>query len=157
MVYLLEPYCSNHLKRAIRTPKLYFCDTGLACYLTRWGTPESLEYGAMSGNMFETFVVNEIMKSFSNEGRDYRFNLFFYRGKDNDVRENEIDLIIEEDGVLYPIEIKKTASPSVSMAKAFRVLDKIEGKKRGQGAIVCLYDRKLKLSEDVVVMPIEYL
>ncbi|HAL18147.1 MAG TPA: AAA family ATPase [Spirochaetaceae bacterium] len=157
LIYILEPYYSNHLKRVIKTPKIYFKDTGLACYLTRWNTPETLMNGAMSGALFETFVINEIMKSFSNEGLEYKFNLFYYRGKDNDVRENEIDLIIEEDGVLYPIEIKKSASPSISMTKAFATLEKIEDKKRGMGAILCLYDKKLYLKDDVVVLPIEYL
>lgn len=150
-------YYSNHLTRAIKTPKIYFKDTGLACYLTRWTTPEALENGAMAGHMFETFVVNEIIKSFTNEGKEYQFNLFYYRGKDNDVKENEIDLIIEENGILYPIEIKKSANPTLSMAKAFKVLDKEIEKKRGQGAIVCLYDKKVLLREDVVVLPIEYI
>ncbi|MBO7085622.1 MAG: ATP-binding protein [Bacilli bacterium] len=157
LIYILEPYYSNHLTRAIKTPKIYFKDTGLACYLTRWTTPEALENGAMAGHMFETFVVNEIIKSFTNEGKEYQFNLFYYRGKDNDVKENEIDLIIEENGILYPIEIKKSANPTLSMAKAFKVLDKEIEKKRGQGAIVCLYDKKILLREDVVVLPIEYI
>ena len=157
LIYILEPYYSNHLTRAIKTPKIYFKDTGLACYLTRWTTPEALENGAMAGHMFETFVVNEIIKSFSNEGKEYQFNLFYYRGKDNDVKENEIDLIIEENGVLHPIEIKKSANPTLSMAKAFKVLDKEIEKKRGQGAIICLYDKKVLLKEDVVVLPIEYI
>lgn len=157
LIYILEPYYSNHLTRAIKTPKIYFKDTGLACYLTRWTTPEALENGAMAGHMFETFVVNEIIKSFTNEGKEYQFNLFYYRGKDNDVKENEIDLIIEENGILYPIEIKKSANPTLSMAKAFKVLDKEIEKKRGQGAIVCLYDKKVLLREDVVVLPIEYI
>ena len=157
LIYILEPYYSNHLTRAIKTPKIYFKDTGLACYLTRWTTPEALENGAMAGHMFETFVVNEIIKSFTNEGKEYQFNLFYYRGKDNDVKENEIDLIIEENGILYPIEIKKTANPTLSMAKTFKVLDKEIEKKRGQGAIICLYDKKILLKDDVVVMPIEYI
>ena len=77
--------------------------------------------------------------------------------KDNDVKENEIDLIIEENGILYPIEIKKSANPTLSMTKAFKVLDKEIEKKRGQGAIVCLYDKKVLFREDVVVLPIEYI
>ena len=157
LIYILEPYYSNHLTRAIKTPKIYFKDTGLACYLTQWTTPEALENGAMAGHMFETFIVNEIIKSFSNEGKEYQFNLFYYRGKDNDVKENEIDLIIEENGVLHPIEIKKSANPSLSMAKVFKVLDKEIEKKRGLGAIICLYDKKIYLKDDVVVMPIEYI
>lgn len=116
IVYLLEPYTSNVLKRAIKSPKLYFRDTGLVCYLTRWLTPETLAYGAMSGPVFETFAVSEILKSFSNEGLDYRHFVSYYRGRDKKKTtedgklqelESEIDLIIEENGVLYPIEIKK--------------------------------------------------
>ena len=157
LIYILEPYYSNHLTRAIKTPKVYFKDTGLACYLTRWITPEALENGAMSGHIFETFVVNEIIKSFTNEGKEYQFNLFYYRGKDNDSQEDEIDLIIEENGFLHPIEIKKTANPTLSMVKAFKVLDKEIEKKRGLGAILCLYDKKVLLKEDVIVIPIEYI
>ena len=157
LIYILEPYYSNHLTRAIKMPKIYFKDTGLACYLTRWNTPETLENGAMAGHMFETFIVNEIIKSYSNEGKEYQFNLFYYRGKDNDTNENEIDLIIEENGIIHPIEIKKTANPTIKMAKTFKVLDKVIDKKMGLGAIVCLYDKKIMLSDDVVVLPIEYI
>lgn len=166
IVYILQPYYSNHLTRAIKTPKLYFKDTGLACYLSRWNNYEALEQSAVAGAMFETFVIAEILKSFSNEGSDYRFNVFYYRGKDKrKIKENntvveeeaEIDLIIEENGVLYPIEIKKSASPNKVMAAAFDVLDKDVEKKRGTGAIVCLYDNKLYLADDLVVLPIEYI
>ena len=116
--------------------------------------------------MFETFVINEIIKSFINEGLEYNFSVFYYRGKDKKrikqngetvETENEIDFIIEENGVLYPIEIKKSAKPMKSMADAFDVLDKDIDKKRGMGAIVCLYDDKLYLKEDLVVLPIEYI
>ena len=116
--------------------------------------------------MFETFIISEILKSFSNEGSDYSFNVFYYRGKDKKrtkengeliKEESEIDLIIEENGVLYPIEIKKSANPNKVMASAFDVLDKDVEKKRGMGAIVCLYDSKLYLADDLVVLPIEYI
>lgn len=158
IVFILEPYFSNHLKRAIKTPKLYFKDTGLACYLTRWNTPEALENGAMAGHIFETFILNEIIKSFSNEGKEYGFNVFYYRGKDNsEDKEYEIDLIIEENGTLYPIEIKKTASPTISMASCFKTLDKEITKKVGTGAIICLSDKKMYLKENLVVLPIEYI
>ena len=125
-----------------------------------------MEQSAVAGNMFETFVISEILKSFSNEGRDYSFNVFYYRGKDKKrvkengetiAEENEIDLIIEENGTLYPIEIKKSANPNKAMASAFDVLDKDVEKKRGTGAIVCLYDSKLYLTDDLVVLPIEYI
>ena len=165
IVYILEPYYSSHLTRAIKTPKIYFRDTGLACYLTRWNSYEALENSAVAGNMFETFVINEIIKSFINEGMEYNFSVFYYRGKDKKrfkedgeviEGENEIDLIIEENGMLYPIEIKKSAKPTKNMASAFDVLDKDIDKHRGLGAIVCLYDDKLYLKEDLVVLPIEY-
>ncbi len=158
IIYILQPYYSNHLTRAIKTPKLYFRDTGLACYLTKWNSAEALEQSAVVGNMFETFVISEILKSFTNEGSDYTFNVFYYRGKDKaGFKENEIDLIIEENGTLYPIEIKKSANPNKSMASAFNVLDKDINKKRGTGAIVCLYDNKLYLDDNLVVLPIEYI
>ena len=161
IVFILQPYYSSHLTRAIKTPKIYFRDTGLACYLTRWNNYEALENSAVAGNMFETFVINEIIKSFINEGLEYNFSVFYYRGKDKNGEtvetENEIDFIIEENGVLYPIEIKKSAKPMKSMADAFDVLDKDIDKKRGMGAIVCLYDDKLYLKEDLVVLPIEYI
>lgn len=157
IIFILQPYYSNHLTRAIKTPKLYFRDTGLVCYLTKWNNAEALEQSAVAGNIFETFVVSEILKSFSNEGSDYSFNVFYYRGKDRSEKENEIDLIIEENGTLYPIEIKKTASPHKGMAAAFKILDKDINKKRGTGVILCLYDNKLYLDDDLIVLPIEYI
>ena len=166
IIFILQPYYSSHLTRAIKTPKLYFRDTGLACYLSKWNNAEALAESAVAGNMFETFVISEILKSFSNEGSDYTFNVFYYRGKDRRrtkengetyEEESEIDLIIEENGTLYPIEIKKSGSLNKSMASAFDVLDKDIDKKRGMGAIVCLYDNKLYLADNLVVLPIEYI
>ncbi len=158
IIYLLQPYSSSHLTRTIKAPKIYFRDTGLACYLSRWLTPDALAVSAVNGNMFETFVVSEILKSYANEGRDYRFNVFYYRGKDkNKTFENEIDLIIEENGTLYPIEIKLTSNPKASMSSANMVLDKVIDKKRGMGAIICLIDAKLYLRENLIALPIEYL
>lgn len=158
IVYLLQPYSASALKRAVKTPKIYFRDTGLACYLTRWLTADTLKCSAVAGNMFETFVVSEILKSYSNEGKDYRFNIFYYRGRDKGASgENEIDLVIEEDGVLYPIEIKMSGNPKASMGATNHVLDKVEGKQRGMGAIVCLIDKKTFLRENLVALPIEYI
>ena len=97
------------------------------------------------------------MKSYTTEGKDYRFNIFFYRGKDKSASgENEIDLIIEEDGVLYPIEIKMTGNPKAIMAAANPVLDKIKDKERGMGVILCLIDKKTYLRENLLALPIEY-
>ena len=156
IVYLLQPYTSSALKRAIKTPKVYFRDTGLACYLTRWLTSDALRNSAVAGNMFETFMVSEILKSYSNEGIDYRFNVFYYRGKDKTVKENEIDLIIEENGVLYPVEIKMSANPKAEMAEANPILDKIPDKKRGMGIILCQIEKKTYLRENVIALPIKY-
>ena len=166
LVYILKPYTSSALSRAIKTPKIYFRDTGLCCYLTRWLTPDTLKNGAMAGAMFETFVINEILKSYSNEGLEYDFNVFYYNGKDRKKRkesgeeievDGEIDLILQEDGILYPIEIKMSATPKADMASEFDVLDGIPDKKRGMGTIICLYDRKMYLRENLVALPLEYI
>lgn len=158
IVYLLQPYSASALNRAIKTPKIYFRDTGLACYLTRWLTADALKCSAVAGNIFETFVVSEILKSYTNEGKDYKFNIFYYRGKDkNSSSENEIDLILEENGVLYPIEIKMSGNPKTSMGATNPVLDKITDKSRGLGVILCLIDKKTYLRENLVALPIEYI
>ena len=158
IVYLLQPYQSGALNRAIKAPKLYFRDTGLACYLTRWTSPEALKNSAVAGNIFETFIVSEILKSYINEGKDYRLNVFYYRGKDKrSSGENEIDLVIEEDGVLYPVEIKMTGNPKAIMSSANTVLDKIPDKRRGTGAIVCLTEKKIYLRENLIALPVEYI
>ena len=166
VVYILKPYKASVLNRAVKTPKLYFRDTGLCCYLTRWLTPETLKSGAMAGAMFETFVINEILKSYSNEGLDYDFDVYYYNGKDKKKKdengktvevEGEIDLIIQENGILYPIEIKMSTMPKAAMASEFDVLDGIPDKKRGMGTIICLLDRKLYLRENLVALPLEYL
>lgn len=158
IVYLLQPYSASALTRAIKAPKVYFRDTGLACYLSRWLSADALKNSAVAGNMFETFIVSEILKSYTNEGKDYRFQIFYYRGKDRKVSsENEIDLIIEENGILYPIEIKMTGNPKASMASANTVLDRIPDKKRGNGIILCLVDRKTYLRENLIALPITYI
>ena len=158
IVYILQPYSASALSRAIKTPKLYFRDTGLACYLTRWLTADTLKNSAVAGSMFETFVVSEILKSYSNAGEDYRFHIFYYRGKDRSATgENEIDLIIEENGMLYPIEIKMSGNPKAAMAATNQVLDKIPDKKRGMGVILCLIDKKTYLRENLLALPISYI
>ena len=158
IVYILQPYSANALTRAIKTPKIYFRDTGLACYLTRWLTADALKNSAVAGNMFETFVVSEILKSYSNEGKDYKFSIYYYRGKDKKTSgENEIDLIIQEDGILYPVEIKMTGNPKASMGSANPVLDKVPDKKRGTGVILCMIDKKTYLRENLIALPIEYI
>lgn len=166
IVYLLQPFSNPALKRAIKTPKLYFRDTGLACFLARYQTPEIASTGAIAGNLFETFVVSEILKSYSNAGKDYRLYVTYYRGKDKqrkqrneamEAKESEIDLIIEENGTLYPIEIKLSANPRLDMTNAFDVLDRVPGKNRGTGAIICMYDQPLWLKDNIVALPVEYI
>ena len=154
---MLQPYSASALSRAIKSPKIYFRDTGLACYLTRWLTADALKCSAVAGNMFETFVVSEVLKTYINEGMDYRFHIFYYRGKDKSASgENEIDLVIEEDGILYPIEIKMSGNPKANMGATNQVLDKIKEKSRGMGVILCLVDKKTYLRENLVALPLEY-
>lgn len=152
IIYLLPPYSNNITKRAVKTPKLYFLDTGLAAYLTRWNTPDVLKNGAMAGAFFENFVIAEIMKSYYNKGI-LDLPLYFYRDKDM----NEIDLLIEENGTLYPLEMKKHADLQKKDMKAFDLLNKIPGVKRGPGGVICLYDRLVTLRENDKVIPITYL
>ena len=152
IVYLLQPYYSNSLKRAVKTPKLYFLDTGLIAYLTKWTTPEVLEAGAMAGAFFETFVVGEVLKSFYNAGI-LEPPLYYYRDKDG----KEIDLLIEQDGKLHPVEIKKTANPSKRQLANFSVLEKNESITIGTGGIICLYEKSLPLDDKNVTIPVSWL
>lgn len=152
LVYLLQPYSNNITKRAIKTPKLYFLDTGLAAYLTRWNTVDVLKNGAMAGAFFESFVVAEIIKSYYNKGI-LEAPLYFYRDKDM----NEIDLLIEDAGTLYPLEMKKHADPQKKDISAFAILDKIPNMERGPGGVICLYDNLVTLKGNDRVIPIKYL
>lgn len=150
LIYLLRPYSGNITSRAVKTPRLYFMDTGLCCHLTGWETPETLETGAMSGAVFETYVVSEIIKSYWHNGRQVQ--MYFYRDKDK----KEIDVIIKKDGTVYPIEIKKSANPSVKDIRHFSVLDSLS-KKRGPGAVICLSENYLPLTSGVMTIPVGYL
>jgi len=137
MIYVLKPYYNNVLKRVIKTPKIYFLDTGLACFLLGWDNPRVLQNGAMSGPIFETFVIGEILKSWVNfNGVTPVMNFFYYR----DTNGNEIDLVIKRNGNLYPIEIKKHLSCDAGDIKAFDRLDEIPEIKRGEGCVVCMAD-----------------
>ena len=151
IVFLLEPFFNNVTKRAIKTPKIFFLDTGLAAYLTRWSSPEVLQNGAMAGAFFETFVVAEIVKSYYNVGI-VDPPIYFYRDKE----QNEIDLLIYQDATLYPIEIKKHADPRKEDVAAFQMLDKIGGVNRGEGGVICMYDNLLPLAGDDWVIPLAY-
>lgn len=147
IVVLVEPYYDNALKRVVKAPNMYFMDTGLCAYLTRWTSSEALEVSAMSGAFFETFVVSEIIKSYLNAGR--RPPVFYYRDSDN----KEIDLIIEENGVLQPIEIKKSAAPKKNAGRHFPVLQKT-GKEYGGGSIICMSNDLMPISEGVWAVPV---
>ncbi len=149
LLIIVRPFSNNRLTRAIKTPTIYFSDTGLVCYLLKWLTPETLMNGAMSGPILETWVVSEIVKSFKNKGIN-DVPIYFYRDKDM----REIDVIIEGSGVLYPIEIKKTASPRKEMAKHFDVLAKATAYQTGTKVILCLIDKKMYLDQDLLAYPI---
>ena len=166
IVYIMQPYSNSALNRAIKTPKIYFRDTGLVCYLTKYQTADTAMNGALAGALFETFAVSEILKSFSNAGKDYRMNVTYYRGKDKlrrkengerTERETEIDLLIEQNDIIYPVEIKMSANPKLAMTNAFSLLDQIPGKKRGIGVILCMYESVLWLKDDIVALPVEYI
>lgn len=150
LVYLLPPYHSNLSKRLVKAPKLVFLDTGLAAYLTRWPDAAALEAGAMSGALLETWVVSEILKSYWHNGLEAP--LYFYRDAD----QQEVDLIVDSATALYPVEIKKTASPSHHAKKHFTVLDKL-GKAVGPGAVLCFVERDIPLSRAVTAVPLGYL
>lgn len=149
LISLVQPFSNNNLSRTIKTPIVYFMDTGLVCYLLKWLSPNTLMNGAMSGQILETFVVSEILKSFRNQGI-INLPIYFYRDKDM----KEIDVIIESSGILYPIEIKKSATPRKSMAKHLSILDKALGYKIGNKIILCLIDKKMYLDNDIIAYPI---
>jgi len=137
IVFILQPYHTNVMKRLIKTPKVYFMDTGLASYLIGWDNPTVLMNGAMSGPMFESFVIGEILKSWTNSsGVSPNLHFYYYRDKDG----NEIDLLIKRNGTLYPIEVKKHLHCSKSDITAFKQLEKIPDMKRGEGCVVCMAD-----------------
>ncbi len=148
IIYILEPYSNNFNKRMIKTPKLYFLDTGFACWLLGWNTPQQMINGAAWGHIFESFVFAEILKSYYNDGIS-KPPLFFYRDKEK----NEIDLIISEGDTLYPIEIKTTSDPKRSMIKAFACLSRLPNIRVGEGAVICMAKEPLPLTDKVTIWP----
>ena len=150
LVKLLQPYHNNISKRIIKTPKLYFLDTGLAAFLTGWNTPQSLEKGAMSGAILETHVFLEILKSYWHCG--CQPNIYFYRDVDN----IECDFVLHLDNTLYPVEVKKTAAPDFRTAKNFTTLERF-GKKVGHGMVICFVSEDVPLSKEVTAVPVGYL
>ena len=147
IIFLLHPYSNNVLKRTIKTPKVYFYDTGLVCYLTRWSSPEVAESGAMSGALLENFTVSEIMKSYQNAGLEPY--LYFYRDRDA----KEIDVILEGDGKLCPLEIKKTAMPDKRLTHVFSVMDR-SPLQLGTGAVLCMAEQFGAFDRDNLIVPI---
>ena len=147
IIFYLHPYSNNLLKRTIKSPKLYFYDSGLVAYLARWNSIEALMNGAQAGAILENFVVSEVAKGYYNSGT--RPHLHYFRDKDN----KEIDLLWEANGTLYPLEIKKTSNPDVRLTKVFDLLKK-SGKILGNGGVVCLYDKFLPINRDNYIIPI---
>ncbi|MGN0205293.1 MAG: ATP-binding protein [Coprococcus sp.] len=147
IIFYLHPYSNNLLKRLVKTPKLYFYDTGLVCHLTRWSSAEVLESGAMNGAILENYVVAEIAKTYMNSGKEPY--MYYYRDKDA----REIDIILEHDGILNPIEIKKTSNPGTELTKVFALLDKASVP-RGKGAVVCMKPKVGVIDRENYVVPV---
>ncbi|WP_425756714.1 ATP-binding protein [Ihubacter sp. rT4E-8] len=147
IIFYLHPYSNNLLKRLVKKPKLYFYDTGLVCYLTKWSSAETLESGAMNGAMLENYVVSEIAKSYLNCGREPF--MYYYRDKDA----KEIDIVLERDGVLHPIEIKKTANPGTELTKVFSLLDGASVP-RGKGAVICMKPNLSAIDRENYIVPV---
>lgn len=152
LVMLLPAYSGNTIKRLVKRPKLYFMDTGLACYLSLWNNPRALEQSAMAGSMFETYIVTEIYKQYSNHGMDTRSRFAYYR----DSNGKEIDLMILENDTIYPIEIKKNADPGRDALKNFTVLNSLS-KTIGTGAVICLASQCYPLDPNHLVVPVSML
>lgn len=147
IIFYLHPYSNNLLKRLVKTPKLYFYDTGLVCYLTKWSSAETLESGAMNGAVLENYVVAEIMKTYLNSGKEPF--MYYYRDKDA----KEIDIVLEHDGVLNPLEIKKSSNPGTELVKVFDLLDK-SSTPRSKGAVLCMKPELSAIDRDNYIIPI---
>jgi hypothetical protein len=152
IIHMVQPFSLNVKTRIIKMPKIYFYDTGLVCYLCKWNTPEALRDGAQAGNIFETYAVAEIVKSYANAGQDTR--MYFYR----DTNGKETDLLFWENGTLYPIEIKRTATPKASDISHFRILKTaFPNMKIGTGGLICTYERLSSLDKDNKIIPLNYI
>ena len=147
LIFYLHPYSNNLLKRLVKTPKLYFYDTGLVCYLTKWSSAETLESGAMNGAILENYVVAEIAKTYLNSGKEPF--MYYYRDKDA----KEIDVILEHDGVLNPLEIKKASNSGAELIRAFGLLDKASTP-RDKGAVICMKPDLSAIDRDNFLVPI---
>jgi predicted AAA+ superfamily ATPase len=147
LIFYLHPYSNNLLKRTIKSPKLYFYDSGFVTFLAKWSSVETLMNGAQAGAILENFVVSEIIKGYYNCGQ--QLFLHYYRDKDN----KEIDVLWEANGTLFPLEIKKTSSPDKRLTNVFKALDKSD-KILGNGGVVCLYDNFMPFDKTNFIIPI---
>lgn len=147
IIFYLHPYSNNLLERLVKTPKLYFYDTGLICYLTKWSSADTLESGAMNGAILENYVVAEIRKTYLNSGKEPF--MYYYRDKDA----KEIDIVLEHDGVLNPIEIKKSANPGPELVKVFSLLDK-SSTPRSKGAVMCMKPELSAIDRENYIVPV---
>lgn len=150
IIFYLHPYSNNLLKRVVKTPKVYFFDTGLVSYLTKYSDPVILQNSSINGAILENYIVAEIKKSYMNFGKE--LYMYYFRDK----MQHEIDLILESNGCLHPIEIKKSSNPVLSMTKNFDVLKKAEVK-IGQGAIICMKDKLSALDANTLIIPVWYI
>lgn len=146
IIYLLQPYANNEMKRLAKTPKLYFCDTGLCAYLSMWLTRDTLMNGAVNGHYFENYVVIELLKNFAYASS--KANLTYYR----DSNAKEIDLFVEENGIIHPLEIKKSANPDRREVRKYELLDKTK-LKRGSGGIVCMCEEVIPIDDKNCYIP----
>lgn len=146
IVYLLQPYANNALKRLSKTPKLYFCDTGLCAFLSMWLTRDTLMNGAASGHYFENYVVIELLKNYAYS--QSKVNLTYYR----DSNAKEIDVFVEENGVIHPLEIKKSANPDRREVRKYELLDKVK-LERGSGGIICMCEEVIPIDDKNCFIP----
>lgn len=152
LIYMLQAYSNNNVKKAVKKPKLYFMDTGLACYLTGYLSAETLERSAYNGSIFETYIITEIIKSYTNNGKDPRHRLYYYR----DTNQKEIDLLIFNDNIVYPVEIKKSANPGKVAIKNFDIVHKF-GTDVGNGTVLCMMENIVAIDNNNYYVPIEYI
>lgn len=146
IVYLLQPYSNSNFTRLTKTPKLYFCDTGLAAHLSMWLTRETLMNGAASGAFYENYVVAELLKSYSYSKS--KVNLIYFR----DQNAKEIDIFVEENNFIHPLEVKKSANPDRRETKKFTTLDKA-GVERGTGGIICMCEEPFPIDSSNCFIP----
>lgn len=152
MIFLLQPHMNNNVGRIIKRPKIYFMDTGLACYLTGYVNSKTLERSAYSGQIFETYIISEIVKSFTNNNKNPKKYLYYYR----DNNQKEIDLLVINEDNIYPVEIKKSANPGTDAIKNFNIVKKFE-MKSPNGIVLCLTENIHPIDENNYLLPIEYI